>query len=185
MSKRAINTIKVQQCRQMQRYPDPAKQFRGKKSRNMGNQFENLITKSCECYKSLDMAEIDKTPEPMKIKRLENNRFIACFLKRAQPDFKGTIQGGRSIVFEAKYTDSGQMEQSRVTDVQERALDRHQLMGAKCFVIISFGMTDFFRIPWDDWKNMKKLFERKYIRAGELEDYRISIGRNGVLLFLE
>lgn len=186
MPKQSSSTMTIQQYRQMQRYPDAKRQYQGKRSRNRGAVFEDILTASCELYKQLGLAEIDKTPEPMKIlKRLENNRFMTCFLKRAQPDYKGTLQGGKSVVFEAKHTDSEQMEQSRVTAEQVTALDRHQSCGATCFVIVSFRMTDFYRIPWDDWKNMKALFQRKYVRLEELEKYRIKQGKGGILLFLD
>lgn len=186
MNKRPINMISMQQYKQMQKYPNPIKQIQGKRSRAIGNYFEDIISNACEWYKSTNQAEIDKTPEPMKIlKRMENNRFMACFLKRSQPDYKGTLLGGKSIVFEAKHTDSGQIEQSRVTEAQVKALDRHQSMGASCFVVISFKMADFFRIPWQDWKDMKTLFGRKYVRAEELNLYKITIGRNGILMFLD
>lgn len=187
MSQRQINSIAPQQFWQTQRRPDPVKQLRGKLNRENGKHFEELIDAACEWYASSGEAEIEKTPEAMKIiKRLENNRFIACFLKKAQPDYKGTLMGGRSVVFEAKYTDSNQMEQNRITDVQERALNRHERMGAACFVVIGFDAKNIFRIPWADWKDMKRLFGRKYVQPGELGRYRIDRGiRNGILLFLD
>lgn len=75
--------------------PNPVRQLRGMKNRAEGKAFEDILDKTFSYYSSKGYALIDKTPEPFKIiKRMENTRFIGCFLKRAQPDYKGTIKGG-------------------------------------------------------------------------------------------
>lgn len=176
----------AQQFRQMQHYPDPLKQYRGKRNRELGHQFEDAIEEACDWYRSVKEADIEKTPEPMKIlKRLDNGRFIACFQKKAQPDYNGLLKGGQAVSFEAKHTETEQMEQSRVSDEQSDALDRKLQLGAKCFVVIGFSMSQYYRIPWDVWRNMKKHFRRKYVRPEDLAAYQITIGRSGKLLFLD
>jgi len=185
MPGQAANRMTAEQYRQMQGKADSKRRHRGKRSRESGAAFEDLITASCEWYKNSGLAEIDKTPEPMRVlEGKTKGRFTACFLKKAQPDYKGTIQGGRSVVFEAKHTDTGKMEQSRVTQEQAKALEQHNKLGAECFVLLSFGMRDFYRVPWPDWRDMKAVFGHKHVTPEELERYRLELGGNGVLKLL-
>lgn len=96
-----------------------------------------------------------------------------------------TLQGGRAVVFEAKHTNTGQMEQSRVTEAQAKRLEHHQELGALCFVVAGFGAEEVFRVPWKVWRDMKAAFGRKYVTPKDLEEYRVRLGRSGVLLLLE
>ena len=101
----------------MSKAKDPKRQLLGKIARECGKQFEGRIDAALEYYAIKGFADIEKTPEPMKpIKDLGNGRFIACYEKKAQPDYKGTLKGGRSIMFEAKFTATERMEQSRVLE---------------------------------------------------------------------
>lgn len=176
-------------------YPDPPpstalanieRQYRGMQSRVAGNQFEDMISASLEWYEDKGVACVEKTPEPMKPLGKPNRlgQFLACFLKAAQPDYKGTLNGGRSVVFEAKHTDTDQMKYDRLTDKQIDRLTIHHKMGAAAFVMVSFGLEDFFRIPWPVWRDMKAIYGRKYIKAPELEPYRVQY-MSGVLKLLE
>lgn len=148
---------------------------RGLLSRRNGELFENIIAASLIWYEDKGVSCVEKTPEPMKPLRAPNNRgqFLACYVKAGQPDFKGTITGGRSVVFEAKHTDSDRIEYSRLTDEQIERLRKHHRLGAAAFVLVSFGLQDFFRIPWEVWEHMKDIYGRKYIKAAELEQYRV------------
>lgn len=161
--------------------------YKGARSRKMGLAFENLITASCDYYRSIKMADIEKTPEPMRPVSGgdKGGRFIAVYTEQAQPDFKGTLKGGRSVNFEAKYTDTDKMSQYRVSPTQAVRLGRMSDMGGVAFVLCSFGARDFFRVPWAVWNNMKETFGRKYVTAKDLEPFRVKVGKTGVLLFLE
>lgn len=55
-------------------------------------------------------------------------------------------------------------------------------MNAQCYVMVCMGGIDFFRVPWDVWKGMKKLFGHKYMTAEELERYRIQYKQTLLLL---
>ncbi|MEA4832374.1 Holliday junction resolvase RecU [bioreactor metagenome] len=150
-----------------------------------GRNFEELIEASNEHYRMLGRAEISKTPEPMKpIKSCGKGRFVACFEKRAQPDFKGVIAGGRTVCFEAKHTDQEHIFQSVVNTEQTISLNRHMKLGAECFVLVSFGFYEFFRIPWGVWVNMKTIYGHKYITPKEAYQYKILL-KNGVLDYLK
>lgn len=165
---------------------DPARQYQGAVNRAQGKQFERLIDDALAYYEQKGTAAIEKTPEPMRpTKDLGTGKFIAYYEKQAQPDYKGTLKGGRSVVFEAKHTTSDRIEQNRVTQEQSDRLDKYQSMGALCFVFVGFNMRDFFKVPWDVWREMKKTYGRKYTTQEELEPYRVATGRMGNLLILD
>lgn len=166
---------------------DPLRQWRGKVSKAKGKHFEERIDSAFSYYDEKGYASIEKTPEPMRvIKRLEyGGQFIAVFEKKAQPDYKGTIKGGRAVMFEAKYTDSEKMESSRVKKEQTEYLDKQQILGARCYVIIGFKSGEAYRIPWDVWKNMKEIYGRKYLKETDVQQYKIKSAWNGVLMILE
>lgn len=165
-------------------YPDPTPyeaerhikaQLTGRQARVAGNYFENMISAACAYYLDRGLAKIEKTPEPMKPLGAKNRKgqFLACYTKQAQPDYKGTIKGGRAIVFEAKHTDSDRIEQRRLTEEQSADLEAHHKLGALAFVLVSFGLCDFYRVPWPVWRDMAETYGRKYIRQVELERYEV------------
>lgn len=160
--------------------------IRGARNRAEGKNFEALIEAACRMYKTNGVADIDKTPEPTrqlgKMDRL--GRFSACYEKRAQPDFKGTVKGGRSVVFEAKHTSTEKMSKNVVLEQQAASLDKHESLGAWCFVLIAFGYCEYFRIPWAVWKDMKNIYGRQYVKPDDIEEYRVEV-INGLPAFLE
>ena len=147
----------------------------GLQSRRAGEYFENIISTSLCWYENKGLACIEKTPEPMKPlgKPNKKGQFLACYVKAAQPDFKGTITGGRSVVFEAKHTDGDRIEYSRLTDKQIEKLSRHHALGAAAFVLVSFGLHDFYRIPWEVWRDMQAIYGHKHMKQPECEPFRV------------
>lgn len=164
---------------------NPLRQLQGKVSRAKGKQFENELIAACNYYREKGFADVEKTPEPMSpTKSLGAGKFIAHFEKKAQPDFKGTIKGGRSVMFEAKYTSSDRMEQSRVSADQSDYLERHHKLGARCYVIIGFDSGNVYRIPWEIWRDMKQNFGRKYVKETDIQKYRVNRAWNLLLMIL-
>ena len=161
-------------------------QRRGWKSKKTGEAFEQIIAHACLFYRDQGTAEIEKTPEPMKQLGAKDRKgqFRACYQKRAQPDFKGTLHGGTSIVFEAKHTDSDRILQSVITKDQWDRLDRHWRLGAATFVLVSIGLQDFYNVPWTVWRNMQQNTGHKHMKREDLEPHRVTY-HNGVLKFLE
>lgn len=168
---------------------NPARQAQGSISRATGEGFEAQILTACAYYRAHGIAEIDKTPEPIKViyGRHQNPSgcwsFEAVFTKKAQPDFQGTIDGGRSVVFEAKATEKGRILQSAVTHEQAYAMQSHAQKGALVFVLVCLRGGAVYRVPWEVWWRMKEHFGHKYMTAEELEPYRVQM-RRGVILFL-
>lgn len=160
--------------------------FQGKLNKAQGAMFEQLIEAGCNYYRKHGIADIEKTPEPMQpIKDLGGGKFIAHYTSTAQADFKGFLMGGVAVNFEAKYTDTGKMNQDRVTEDQAERLERAYQYGAYAFVLCSFGAIGFYRVPWEVWRNLKAHFGHKYITPQEVERFKVRIGGPGVLLFLE
>lgn len=165
---------------------DPRRQRLGAIAKAKGKHFEERLDQAFAYYRERGYASIEKTPEPMRpTKNLGNGKFIAFFEKKAQPDYKGVIKGGRAVMFEAKFTSKDRMEQDRVERGQGEYLDRHQILGTRCFVVVGFSTGEVYRLPWDDWKTMKQKWGRKYVTEADLEDYRVPTARNGALLLLD
>lgn len=164
---------------------DPKRQLIGAISKAKGKHFEERLDASFAHYRECGWAIVEKTPEPMRpTKSLGSGKFIAYFEKKAQPDYKGTLKGGRTVMFEAKFTAADRMEQSRVLQGQADYMERHAVLGARCFVLAGFGSGEVYNIPWDVWSHMKEHFGRKYVTEADLEPYRVYISRNGTLLLL-
>lgn len=150
--------------------------IQGRQNRAQGLAFEEIVSDTCEHYRLMGLAHIEKTPEPMKVIGVINRKmghFKAVFEKAAQPDYKGTMQGGRSVVFDAKSTETDRIQQKAVTPEQWEALDLHEEMGAWCFILVSLGWK-YYRVPWDKWKTMKEDCGHKYMNAADLTPYELA-----------
>lgn len=92
-----------------------------------GHDFEKAIEWACVLYARTGTAWIEKTPEPFLVmsKGKSGGVFQGRFTARAQPDFQGTVAGGRSIVFEAKYTTTDRLRRDALTEKQMEALEQH------------------------------------------------------------
>ena len=172
----------------MHKEKDPRRQLQGAISKAQGKQFEERLDKSFAYYREHGFAIVEKTPEPMRpIQNLGHGKFIAFFEKQAQPDYKGIIKGGHTVMFEAKFTAAGKMEQNRVLPGQAGYLEQHQTLGARCYVIAGFASGSVYRFPWNIWKDMKRYFGRKYFTEADAEitTYMVPVTRDGVLLLLD
>ncbi len=143
---------------------DPRRQLLGQIAKAEGKRFEDRLDASFEYYRKTGFALIEKTPEPMRpTKSLGNGKFVAFYEKKAQPDYKGTIKGGRTVMYEAKYTGTDRMEQSRVLASQAEYMKKHAALGAWCYVLAGFASGEVYCIPWSVWDHMKERFRRKYV----------------------
>ena len=167
---------------------DPRRQMIGAANKARGKRFEDCLDKAFAYYREHGFAIVEKTPEPMRpVQNLGNGKFMAFFEKKAQPDYKGIIKGGRTVMFEAKFTATDKMEQNRVPPGQADYLERHQALGAHCYVIVGFSSGTVYRFPWDIWRDMKRHFGRKYVTEADTEitAYLVPVTRDGVLLLLD
>ena len=154
--------------------PDPRRQLVGRRSKVSGETFERWISNACEFYLRNGWAHIEKTPEPFHITGKDRDGTVKGYYeKKGQPDYKGILRDGTGIMFEAKHTDSDRIRQNVVTDTQWESLDIYEKFGAHCYVMVSLGLTKFYRVPWATWKKMKELFCHKFMTEQELEPYRL------------
>jgi recombination protein U len=169
---------------------DPKRQWQGRRSRELGLAFEERLKIACEAYKNQGVAHIEKTPEPFAITDKQYDKkgkflgFLGHFEKKAQPDFKGTLQGGKSIVFDAKATEKDRIDKAAVTDEQRKDLNYHFALGAECYIVVSIGLRTYFRVPWYTWEHMREVYGRNYITVEELTAMQLP-EKNGIIYFLE
>ena len=167
---------------------DPNRQLQGKLSRERGKSFEETVDIICQVYEKNGFARIEKTPEPMKIlKYLDGGKFEAVFEKSAQPDFKGVIKGGRTVVFDAKYTESDRIRYQVLSDFQRETLLEYSQLGAMAFVLVGFSNGKIYKIDINEWNNMKQDFGRLYIKQNELDNLsnkEVVSSKTGIVDFL-
>jgi recombination protein U len=148
------------------------RKMRGAQSNALGHWFEQEIMRVCEYYRKTGGAFIEKTPENFRVlSKQRDGRFSGRFVGNAQPDFKGTLKGGRAIVFDAKFTTKDRIEQSVLTDAQTKALETHHQLGALAGVCVGMK-SGIYLIPWQTWRDMKEIFGRKYMTETELSCYK-------------
>lgn len=167
----------------MKQQKNPLNQIRGMRNNAQGYIFEDNIKKACQIYKMQGKATVDKTPEPFRVLRKNpDGVFTGRFTALAQPDFQGTLAGGQSIVFEAKYTTTDRISRNVLTQEQCETLEAHHVLGAATFVV--FGIrSDFFSVPWVIWRDMKRIYGRQYLQSADIERYRIKF--DGAVRFLD
>lgn len=157
--------------------------IRGAQNRAIGLTFEEVITSACEFYEGQGVAVIEKTPENLRvIKNNHDGTMQAIFEKKAQPDFKGTLDGGKCIIFEAKHTSMDRIQRNVISEMQEKKLDSYEKMGALAYVMVSFQLRNFYRIPWKVFRNMKDIYGRKYLLETELQKYQLKKYKNYILI---
>lgn len=157
------------------------------KANRNGKYFEKLIEISCLWYLKMRIADIKKTPEPMRpVAVLDRKRghYKAIYTKAAQPDFTGTIKGGRAILFEAKHTERTNLPFDRISKEQEKDLNMKNELGALCLVLISFKAKNFYAVPWDFFCMKKINSSKKSLNEIDIAEWKIKF-EDGRLKFLE
>lgn len=154
--------------------------FAARKALGYGKNFEKIIIDACEYYRSQGIADITKVDEPFKVLKLYGYRqFKGQFTDKANPDFEGTLKGGQSICFEAKYTSQRRMAKSVISEKQEEVLNYKSALGAVVGVCVGIGQRYFF-VPWEVWANMKEIYGKKSVSVNDLARYEVKF-RHGVM----
>lgn len=154
-----------------------------------GRIMEDMISGAARMYEKEGTLVLHKESEPFRMVRYINRaagRAEVQFTAKAQPDFIGCIAGGRLLVFEAKYTQNERILQDAVTTKQASMLEKYHQIGAVTGVCCGIGTgfdLKYFMVPWETWKNMKKLYGHKYATAEELKNYEVKA--DSVIRFLE
>lgn len=148
--------------------------YKAATSRSQGLIHEKMIEAGCTYYRQRGRAYIVKEPEPFRVlkKDKRTGRAVIQFVHHAQPDFHGTLKGGRSIVFEAKFTQSDKIKQDVITPEQAASLTVQEKLGAYAYICVGIDNRAFM-VPWSVFSNMKDFFGRKYATAEELSPYEV------------
>ena len=157
----------------------------GANNRSAGAAFEKLIEQSLEYYKQSGQSVIEKTPEPMRpiSKPNAKGQFLAVYTHAAQPDYKGTLKGGQSVVFEAKHTDTDRLLFDRVTKEQRESMEMYYSAGSAAYIVISYGMRAFYVVPWEIFRDMQDIFGRKYVKETDIAGFQV--GFSGFVRLLD
>ena len=161
-----------------------ANRVQGLRNKRSGARVESRLDAAFDLYRRQGIADIIKTPEPMKVLRDRGGgRFTACFAKKGQADYAGTVRGGKSVYMEAKHTETDRIEKNRVTPEQSEFLMAHEKLGSQCYVLCGFGPSAVYRVPWMTWHRMKEIWGRLYVTEADLYDYKV-MTQDGQLLIL-
>lgn len=154
--------------------------FAARKALGYGKNFEKIIIDACEYYRSQGIADISKIDEPFKVLKLYRYRqFKGQFTDKANPDFEGTLKGGQSICFEAKYTSQKRMEKSVISERQEEILSTKSELGAVVGVCVGI-IERYFFVPWEVWDNIEGIYGKKSVNANDLARFEVKF-RHGVM----
>jgi len=157
---------------------DPQRVYKGRKNKENGKLFEDMLSTACEKYREEKTAKVSKTVEPFRIigvLSVQPKVYKCVEEKAAEPDFKGLLNTGRSIAFEAKTTEQDRIEWGVVLEHQRQHLEEHHRMDGVAFVMVSFGLQRFFRIPWTVWRDMKDIYSRKYLKPDDIKEYEVPL----------
>ena len=163
------------------------RKIRGLHSKRDGELFERKILIAELFYREKGFCFIQKTPEPMKVLCQNSGKpgtFIACFEKQAQPDVRGVLCDGSTIIFDAKHTDGDRITRQVVSAEQEHCLNVHEEFGAHCYIVVSIQFRNYYRVPWNVFRDMKEIYGHKYMNEEDLEQFKIS-NTGGILRFLD
>ena len=161
-------------------YQNVYRQLISKRNNAVGHSFEEEIERACEYYRQKGIADIQKTPEPFRVmSKGAAGQFSGRFGRKAQPDFQGTLCGGRSIIFEAKSTVNDRIKRAVLTNEQQERLESHAKLGALAFVVVEVN-GGFYTVPWAQWRDMKQIYGRQYMTKSDLDPFAVMY-KHGVM----
>ena len=108
---------------------------------NMGMQFEKDISKSCDYYREIGVADIYKRPTPIKVVKMSKKHpgmiEEAYFEEKSTTDYVG-IYKGKYIDFECKETIHSSVPYHMIREQQYRHLEFIDRLGGIGFFLVSF-----------------------------------------------
>lgn len=153
--------------------------------KKIGNRFERMIVATCKHYYAKEQAFITKSHEPVTVTKFSRGRIKDGFFEnKSEPDFKGTLQGGQSICFEAKHTSGTSIPFKNVKRHQELTLLVQDKLGAESFILITFNLEKFYKVPIREWMNLKDTVNKQSLNQKDLADYEINYQFN-VIEFID
>lgn len=152
--------------------------------KKIGNRFESMINQSNTFYDMKKFARVTKSNEPITVTHFRGNRITGGFFEaKSDPDYSGTLTGGRAVVFEAKHCSGTSIPFEQVKAHQERELLKHDKLGAESFVLIGFHFKRFYRVSIKDWMALKENIGKKSLNEKDLSEYEIK-AKGGIIDYL-
>ena len=135
---------------------------------NRGRDFEEFINFANGKYQAQGVAVMHKVPTEFLPLRGPHGQVTSCKVtQKSCVDYLGHFRG-IPVAVEAKSTHADRMDFSAVQDHQAAFLD--DWMGANgnslAFVVVCYGMTRFFAVPWPFWKAGRDAWEQ-HKRTGQ------------------
>ncbi len=108
---------------------------------NMGMQFEDDVSKSCDFFREKELADIYKRPTPIKVVKMSKTKKgmieEAYFQEKSTTDYVG-IYKGKYIDFECKETIHDSVPYHMIREQQFRHLALIEKLGGIGFFLVSF-----------------------------------------------
>lgn len=122
---------------------------------NRGQKFEWLIRATNEQYKRDGTAIVCKIPTEILPIRGANGKVVTSKIgSKSSVDFLGRLVA-QPIAIEAKHTQGKSIRFDAVQPHQADFLEAFGKSGVS-IVLLSFGMTRFFAVPWEFWRDARK-----------------------------
>lgn len=133
----------------------------GKLAQGNGAAFEELIAWQNQRYKAQGIAIIEKQATEFIPIRQGGKIVTAKVDKKATVDYMGRMRK-KPIAIEAKHTNNDRISLLAVEDHQAEFLEQWTKDGEGLgYVLVSFGMCEFYMIPWNVWSECRRRWKTK------------------------
>lgn len=132
---------------------DKGEQMKNASYANRGMALEELISRANALYYRDGVAVIQKVPTAFIPIRDKSGKIVSCKVEQKScVDYIGWYLGD-PIAIEAKETKSDRIDLNRVQPHQADFLSKwsENPFGGMAYVLVSFGLQDFYMIPWNLW----------------------------------
>lgn len=128
---------------------------------NKGKPFEDFLRLVHKRYETEGMGCIRKIPTPFIPLRGASGDVTSCKVEgKSIVDYLGHYHGV-PVAVEAKHEEGKRILFSRVQEHQARFLDDWCRDGAVGLILVSFGMSRFFAVPWTFWRAAREQWEQR------------------------
>ncbi len=129
---------------------------------NLGKPFEDFLKITHRRYQQLGIACVHKVPTEFIPLRNVHGAIVSCKVEeKSCVDYLGRYKG-IPVAVEAKHEAGKRISFSRVEPHQAAYLDDFTKdKNAIGLVVVSFGMTRFFAVPWIFWKTAREEWEQR------------------------
>ena len=138
---------------------------------NRGKPFEDVLKMANGRYQCDGIACVHKVPtEFIPLRDLTGQVYSCKVENKSCVDYLGRYHG-IPVAVEAKHTENNRIEFSEVQNHQAEFLDDWiKDPEAVALIVVSFGLRDFFTVPWQFWKAARDDWKRSKGRLKPIVD---------------